>query len=258
MPIGESKERHPQKTMKFDQADFDVRCEWGQQGVLQLALISDVVVIVDVLSFSSCVDIAVSRGAIAFPYQWRDESAQSFAQSMAAELATKRGKGQYSLSPASLLSIPQGTRLVLPSPNGSTLSLATGETPAIAGYLRTAKAVALAAMRHGPKVAVIPAGERWSDGTLRPALEDLMGAGAILSYLEGSLSPEAQLAVSAYQGMCQNLELLIEQCGSGQELITQGFEQDVCLALQLNVSDCVPTLTEGAYINKCIPQNVLE
>lgn len=34
----------------FDQADFEVRCEWGLQGVLQLAPISDVVVIVDVLS----------------------------------------------------------------------------------------------------------------------------------------------------------------------------------------------------------------
>ncbi|MEO1070051.1 MAG: 2-phosphosulfolactate phosphatase, partial [Cyanobacteria bacterium J06638_6] len=169
--------------MTFNQSEFDVRCEWGQQGVLQLAPINDVVIIVDVLSFSTCVDIATGRGAIAFPYQWRDGSAQTFAQSMHAELATKRGTGQYSLSPASLLSIPQGTRLVLPSPNGSTLSLATGKTPTIAGCLRNAKAVASAAMSYGQKIAVIPAGERWSDGSLRPALEDLIGAGAVLSYL---------------------------------------------------------------------------
>lgn len=51
--------------MKFDQADFNIRGEWGQQGVSQLAPISDVVVIVDVLSFSTCVDIVTSRGAIA-------------------------------------------------------------------------------------------------------------------------------------------------------------------------------------------------
>ncbi|NER84514.1 MAG: hypothetical protein F6K42_34335, partial [Leptolyngbya sp. SIO1D8] len=140
--------------MKFDQADFDIRCEWGQQGILQLAPISDVVVIVDVLSFSTCVDIVTSRGAISFPYQWRDESAQAFANSMDAELATKRGEGRYSLSPASLLSIPHGTRLVLPSPNGSTLSLATDATPTITGCLRNAQAVASAAMRHGSKIAV--------------------------------------------------------------------------------------------------------
>ncbi|MGD1861448.1 MAG: 2-phosphosulfolactate phosphatase [Leptolyngbyaceae cyanobacterium] len=236
--------------MKFDQADFDIRCEWGQQGVLQLAPISDVVIIVDVLSFSTCVDVATSRGAIAFPYQWRDQSAQAFADSMEAELATKRGTGKYSLSPASLLSISPGTRLVLPSPNGSTLSLATGATPTIAGCLRNAKAVAFAAMNYGPKIAVIPAGERWEDHSLRPAIEDWIGAGAILSHFAGRLSPEAQLAVATYQSLCPNLERLIRQCGSGQELIEAGFEQDVDLSLQLSVSGCVPTLTEGAYINQ--------
>jgi 2-phosphosulfolactate phosphatase len=228
--------------MEFNQSDFDLRCEWGQQGILQLAPISDVVIIVDVLSFSTCVDIATSRGAIVFPYQWRDESARAFASSVDAELATKRGNGRYSLSPASLSSIPQGTRLVLPSPNGSSLSLATGKTPTIAGCLRNAKAVAAAAMSYGPKIAVIPAGERWSDGSLRPGIEDWIGAGAILSYLQGNLSPEAQLAVTAYQSRHQDLERLIKQCGSGQELTEQGFEQDVDLALWLNVSDCVPTL----------------
>ncbi|MEO1146213.1 MAG: hypothetical protein AAFY26_11535 [Cyanobacteria bacterium J06638_22] len=94
---------------------------------------------------------------------------------MAAELATKQGTGKYSLSPASLLSIPQGTRLVLPSPNGSTLSLATGATLTIVGCLRNARAVASAARRYGSKITVIPAGERWSDRSLRPALEDWMG-----------------------------------------------------------------------------------
>lgn len=235
--------------MKFDQAKFDIRCEWGQEGVLQLAPISDVVIVVDILSFSTCVDIATSRGASAFPYKWRDESTQTFADSMGAELAQKRGEGRYSLSPASLLSIPRGTRLVLPSPNGSTLSLATGKTPTIAGCLRNARAAALAAMTYGTKIAVIPAGERWSNHTLRPAIEDWIGAGAILSYLAGRLSPEAELAIAAYESRRPNLERLIKQCNSGQELIKQGFEQDVDLALQLNTSDCVPTLTKGTYIN---------
>lgn len=106
-------------------------------------------------------------------------------------------------------------------------------------------------MGYGQKIAVIPAGERWGDGSLRPSLEDLIGAGAIISCLEGSLSPEAQLAVAAYQGMRSNLQSLVKQCGSGRELIEQGFEQDVDLALQLNASNCVPELTKGAYINHC-------
>src|SRR5262249_30252535 len=113
--------------MTFDQSGFDVRCEWGENGVQHLAPDADVVVILDVLSFSTCVDIANSRGAIVFPYRWKDESAAAFAASVNAELAGVRRRGDgYSLSPASLSDIPSGTRLALPSPNGSALSLATG------------------------------------------------------------------------------------------------------------------------------------
>jgi 2-phosphosulfolactate phosphatase len=92
-------------------------------------------------------------------------------------------------------------------------------------------------MKYGRRISVIPAGEKWNDGSLRPAFEDFIGAGAILSYLEGNLSPEAQLAVAAYQGSRQSWERLIKQCGSGRELIERGFEQDVDLAMKINISD---------------------
>ena len=235
--------------MTFDQADFEVRCEWSQQGVLQLAPISDVVVIIDVLSFSTCIDIATSRGAIVFPYSWRDGSVNAFAQSVGAEVAEKRGEGGYSLSPASLLAIEAGTRLVLPSPNGSTLSLATGDVPTLAGCLRNSRAVAKAAMNYGQRIAVIPAGEKWPDGRLRPSFEDFIGAGAVMSHLEGRFSPEAQAAIAAYQGIRPSLKHLLKQCGSGKELIERGFEQDVDLASDMDVSNCIPVLASGAYIN---------
>ncbi len=54
--------------MYFEQNDFEIKCEWGKQGVLQLASVSDVIVIVDVLSFSTCIEIANSRGAIILPF----------------------------------------------------------------------------------------------------------------------------------------------------------------------------------------------
>lgn len=235
--------------MNFVQADFEVRCEWGKQGVLQLAPISDVIVIVDVLSFSTCVDITNSRKAVVYPYQWRDESARVFAESVGAELADKRGSSRYSLSPASLMTISKETRIVLPSPNGSSLSLAAEATPTLTGCLRNCRAVALAAMSYGSQIAVVPAGERWSDGSLRPSFEDFIGAGAIINYLGGSLSPEAQTAAIAYRNFQDSLEDLIKQCGSGKELVERGFEQDVELAAELNVSDCVPTLIDKAYIN---------
>lgn len=235
--------------MSFDQADFEVRCEWGENGILQLAPVSDIVVIVDILSFSTCVEIATNQGAIVFPYPWKDASARAFAQSVDAELASKRGSGGYSLSPGSLMQISQGTRLVLPSPNGSSLSLATRATPTLTGCLRNCRAVAQAAMNYGQRIAIVPAGERWSDGRLRPAFEDLVGAGAIISYLEGRLSPEAQAAAIAYRGVQSNLEDLMKHCGSGKELIERGFEQDVKLAIELDVSDCIPLLDDGVYIN---------
>lgn len=235
--------------MTFDQSEFDVRCEWGENGVSQLAPISDVVIIIDVLSFSTCVEIATNRGATIFPYRWRDETAETFAHAMAAEFAGGRGRGaRYSLSPQSLLSVPEGARLVLPSPNGATLTLGTGETPTLAGCLRNYRAVAWAAQKYGKRIAVIPAGERWSDGSLRPAFEDWVGAGAIISELTGSLSPEAGAASAAFYHAKGEIEALIKLCGSGKELIVRGFVEDVVLAAGLNLSACVPTLVNGAYL----------
>ncbi len=77
--------------MVFSQTEFDIRLEWGEQGVRLLAPISDVVIIVDVLSFSTSVEVATSRKAIVYPYGKKDGSAPDFAKSMGAELATKRG-----------------------------------------------------------------------------------------------------------------------------------------------------------------------
>ncbi len=170
--------------MIFDQSEFELRCEWGFQGVSQLSPISDAVIIVDVLSFSTSVEIATNNGAMIFPYQWRDESALDYAKQVNAKLASRKRNPThgYSLAPSSLLNICAGTRLVLPSPNGSSLTLRTGSTPTIAGCLRNSKAVAQFAQDYGTRIAVIPAGERWENGSLRPALEDLIGAGAILSY----------------------------------------------------------------------------
>lgn len=236
--------------MTFDQSGFDVRCEWGENGVRHLAPGADVVVIVDVLSFSTCAEIANSRGAIVFPYRWKDESAAAFAASVNAELAgVRRGGDGYSLSPASLINISAGTRLALPSPNGSALSLATGATPTLTACLRNCGAVATAAMMYGPRVAVVPAGERWEDGSLRPAFEDWVGAGALISHLVGSLAPEARAALSAYLNVKSDLGHTLKQCGSGRELIERGFERDVEIASELDISDCAPTLVDGAYID---------
>ena len=232
--------------MTFTQTKFDIRLD-GETRCKPLVPISDVVIIVDVLSFTTCVEIATNRKAIIYPFRGKQETAQEFARSVSAELAQKRGDAKYSLSPRSMLEIPEGIKIVLPSPNGSTLTLATGETPTLAGCLRNARAVAEAAKKHGRRIALIPAGERWPDGSLRPSFEDLVGAGAISSYLNGNCSPEAQAAKSAFLAAEQDLKNLLLQCGSGKELVERGYKEDVNLAAELNVSACVPALHKGAY-----------
>ncbi len=233
--------------MRFtDQSNFTVRCEWGLHGVTTLAPISDVVVIVDVFSFTTCVELATAQGATIYPY--RGDDAAGFAQSVGAVLADKWGGSGYSLSPHSLVDLPPDLQLVLPSPNGSTLSLDTGATPTLAGCLRNYRAVAAAAQRLGPRIAVIPAGERWyPDPALRPAYEDWVGAGAIISALDGQLSPEARAARAAFLDAEPMLDDLIGQCSSAREHVERGHPGNVPLAAAAGVSDCVPLLLNGAY-----------
>ena len=233
--------------MYYDQSEYDIRCEWGLNGVTNLAPVCDVVVIVDVLSFSTCVDVAVERGAVVYPYRWHDGQAEEFARSVGALVAgSRRGEG-YGLSSASLMLIEAGTKLVLPSPNGSTLSLATGDKPTFAGCIRNAEAVAHAAGQAGRRILVVPAGELWPDGSLRFAIEDWIGAGAIMAGLEGVRSPEVEMAVSAYEAARGQLLAVLEQCSSGRELIDRGFREDVRLASLPNCSKVAPVLVDGAY-----------
>jgi 2-phosphosulfolactate phosphatase len=226
----------------YDQSQFDVRCEWGMAGVEHLGTSADVVVIVDVLSFTTCVDVAVGRGARVLPYRFKDESAEVFAKLNGAVLAGGRGSGsEYSLSPASLLHVPEGTKVVLPSPNGAMLTLAAGKKGyVLAGSLRNATAVAQAA-DGGGKILIIPAGERWGDHSLRPGIEDLVGAGAIIRKLRGSKSPEAEIAVAAFERVERNLQEYLMHCASGQELAERGFEKDVHMAASLDISTMAPS-----------------
>ena len=88
-------------------------------------------VIVDVLSFSTATDIAVARGASVYPFAFDDErGAQAAALRLSAVLARPRRveANGFSLSPASLTGIASGTKLMLASPNGSRLSVAAGDT----------------------------------------------------------------------------------------------------------------------------------
>ena len=187
------------------------------------------IVIVDVLRFSSAVVAGVEAGATVEPATWKGD---------------RTGPG--SLSPTAMQHIERGTHVVLPSPNGATMSLAASETGAdvIAGCLRNAAAAARRAAEK-PPVLIVAAGERWNitEGTLRPAIEDYLGAAAVAAHIEGlELSAEARVAASAFNAVRDELPDLLAACDSGRELEQKGFAEDVGWAAVLNASETAPYL----------------
>jgi 2-phosphosulfolactate phosphatase len=223
-----------------------VTCDWGLRG-LRAAATGRAVVIVDVLSFSTAVTVAVSRGATIFPCEWNDQRAAQLAKETGADLASKRGEGRLSLAPASLRQVPRGFRLVLPSPNGSTLAFAARELDAAAvaiGCLRNAAAVAR--WIGDRDAAVIAAGEKWPDGSLRFAIEDWLGAGTIIRRLAGAKSAEATAAEAAFERMRGSLHAVLAESRSGVELIEKGYPDDIDIAAELDVDEAVPVLTGNA------------
>ncbi|MDX1475650.1 MAG: 2-phosphosulfolactate phosphatase [Reinekea sp.] len=234
------------------QSLFDVRCEWGHHGVAKLRDECDVLIIVDVLSFSTCVSIACAKGVKVYPCALDSDSAAELAKENNARLAVKRSQwqpdsDQVCLSPLSMQNLSSGENIVLPSPNGATLSLMAGNTPVLAGCLRNARTVAAAAMHLGSTIGVIPAGERWEDDSLRPAWEDLVGAGAIINELDGERSPEAAVAEMAYLSVVGEVGQRMHNTVSGRELVQRGFEEDVLMACEENVDTVAPKLVQGSF-----------
>lgn len=239
------------------QDGYDVRLEWGREGVALLGPHCAVLVIVDVLSFCTAVDVALERGATVLPLPWADERADDAAARAGAVLAGGRYTRGLSLSPTSLREIPAGTRLALPSPNGSALCALAQRSGAhvFAGCLRNAAAVARTAQRlaRGGPIGLIPAGERWSlaGEPMRPALEDIVGAGAVAAVLPGAFSPEAELAAAQFSAArSRGLRGVLAASSSGRELTADGFAADITLAAAHDSSNAAPHLQDSFLVGR--------
>ena len=217
------------------QGGYRVRFDWGPVGADAVAPGAAFVAVVDVLSFTTTLTVAVEQGMSVLPYRWRDDSAVGFARrhgAMLAVLRSQAGPGQITLSPESILraDLKSGgiDRLVLPSPNGSAISvrLADAGATVVGVCLRNAAAAA----------------------------EDLWGDGAFIDGLSGhdgpaGCSPEAATAVAAYRGVAAGLAAALGESVSGRELRSQGFAGDVEVAAELGASTVVPVLREGWFRN---------
>lgn len=230
-------------------ASVDV--DWGERGLIRLLTWCDAVAIVDVLSFSTCVSVAADRDIAIYTVPTGDSGAD-LARRLRARLAKRRaeaGPNDVSLSPLSLMNVPEGSAVVLPSPNGSALSaIASGSSrvATFAGCPRNRRAVAKA-LSAFPRIGVLAAGERWPDHSLRPAIEDWLGAGAIVDAIDGSLSPEAEFARTSWRAAQADLMRLLHGSASGQELAQENHIRDVDIAAELDGSDRAPRLIDGAY-----------
>ena len=143
----------------WSQDGYRCRLEWGHRGARVAAERGDVLVVIDVLRFSTATVTAVQHGGIIYPCAWSDDP-EAYAARIGAEAAVRRravpGQGRFSLSPQTFTAIEPGTRVVLASPNGATCQpVRPGGAPSAGrragqrvGRRRGRRA---AAGRHGPE-----------------------------------------------------------------------------------------------------------
>ncbi len=250
------------------QQPYEVRFDWGREGLRGIAPGAGAIVVVDVISFTTTVEMAVTHGLQVQPYEGsRPEAEDAAAEGRFgdARLAGRRGDPGVSLSPSSIternVAAFGARRAVVPSLNGSRLSALAGEygVPVIAAALRNRTAVARWVLdrqrRMGRRamVAVVAAGEVRTDGSPRFAVEDLLAAGAVIDAL-GSVgidacSPEAAAACAAYTGLERGIRHLFTASVSGGSLLADGQRADVDVACLTDVSDTVPVLVDGVFVD---------
>lgn len=242
----------------FDQTPYQLRMEWGFRGARDGAKRGDIVVIVDVLSFSTTTTAACAIGATIYPHPYKKDGL-SYARRVDAELIVGRAEsslgGLPSLSPVSFQETHRGRRFVLCSLNGARCAqLASGAPDVLIASLNNAKALAETLMTRyeAHPVTFICCGEQWSDpqeddNEMRPCIEDYLGAGAVISEMRGSFSPEAELCGAAFSAAKEKINDLIWESGSGRELRARGYAADVEYAAQLSNTCCVPKMHEGGF-----------
>ena len=129
------------------------------------------------------------------------------------------------------------------------------------GSLRNAAAVAAAVLAEQSargartSVNIIAAGElsgREPGAELRFAVEDQLGAGAVLAALEergvDHSSPEAAAASESFRGLRRAARHLITASGSGQELLDAGRRDEVLAAAMHDSVASVPVLRDGVWV----------
>lgn len=196
------------------QSDYQVRFDWGRRGFDRLAP-AHVVVVVQTLGLTAHALSAVEHGA-ALDLAGDDDPAAALA--LAAE--------------------------------------ATG-AHVVVGGLRNAAAVAdhvLAVQRsrgERTSISIVAAGYPDGDEALRFAVDDLLGAGAVIAAL-GDLgidhaSPDAAVAGEGFRALGGAVRHLLTASGTGRALAADGARDGVLHAAARDAASVVPVLSDGVF-----------
>lgn len=244
----------------FNQSPFQCRMDWGVRGVKEASDRGDIIVVVDVLSFSSAITNAVHSGVIIYPFP-RTGDINDYGKLVEAEVcilerSRARELGLPSLSATSFNESHKGKRYIVSSINGATCVKAANKNNLVfVGCFLNISAVANVVNKiqkeKNLNITVIASGERWNSingepKELRPSIEDYLGAGAILELIDGTKSPEAKVCISAYQNSKSELSDLIADSSSGRELKAMEFPEDVEFCSRIDIFEEVPVLTQDS------------
>ncbi|WP_460776142.1 2-phosphosulfolactate phosphatase [Microbacterium sp. GXF7504] len=192
----------------FDQSRYQVRFEWGTDGLDRLAP-ADVVVLVDVLLEGTRIADAVARGeSVPVPEALTDAVATA---------------GDALVLAAGLVNASAVAREVL------------------AEQRRRADRTSVAIVALGDPTA---SGTRFTveDQFGAGAVVDALGALGI-----DHTSPETAAAGEAFRGLRRALRHLLTASGSGQELLDADRRDEVLAAAQVDALDVVPVLRDGVF-----------
>ena len=234
----------------FDQSSYQVRFDWGIEGLERLHP-ADVIVVVDVLRFSTAATSAVEAGRVI-------------------PLLAGLSRNGAPIAHAAAAQTPRGATVLLGSLRNRTAVADAIVRAQLARGGRVSVAV-IAAGERAPRSAPVPmllgpltpdtrervaragaAAERAAAVTPRFSVEDLLGAGAVIDALIARgfdpCPPEAAVAAEGFAALQRGVGHLIGASGSGRELTAAGLGADVAHAAELDASTAVPVLRGEQFV----------
>jgi 2-phosphosulfolactate phosphatase len=211
----------------------------------------DVSIMVDVLRASTTITVALDKFQQVIPVVDHQEAIQVASKLGAIIAGERRGATLDGFhagnSPIEIQNF-EGETLVLTTSNGTRI-MENMDSKVLVGCFTNAKAVAHAAQQIAKNhIEIVMAGVEG-----RFAIEDFLGAGAIISHLQNQEVDEfAQSAALAVENISK-AEQAILNSRSSRRLNQLGFEEDVKFCLKRDTSNNVPIFKED-IITKYYPE----